>query len=317
MATKLMHRVKYGWVSWLIATTACAGPVWKQDGNRSLELTGENGTLVRFVLQAAPRDPHFEILATPDGRNTVWVAPPDHVWHYGMWFSWKYINGVNFWETKPKTGKQPGLNRIEGATIESKPDSPTAVIHYRELAHPDPEGPAVLEDRVEIIVEAPTNPRGVQVTWSITTQALADVTLDRTPLPGEPGGREWGGYAGFSWRGAKEFTEIEFTDSNGQSGMDIHRQSARWLNVTGTLQDKAAGLTILDHPGNPRHPASWYLCHDAKLPFWFANPALLQPKALSLKKGESLRHAYRIVLHDGTWQNEDCNQAMERFAAQP
>ncbi len=317
MATKLIHSAKTGLLSLCFVTGAIAGPLWKQDGNRSLELTGENGTLVRFVLDAAPRDPHFEVLATADGRNTVWVAPPDHVWHYGLWFSWKYINGVNFWETNPKTGKQPGLNRIEDAAIVSHPDNSAATIRYRELSYPDPEGPAVLEDTVVIEIERPAGPRGAQVTWSITTKALADVTLDRTPLPGEPGGRDWGGYAGFSWRGAKEFTAIAYTDSDGRRGMDIHRHHARWLNITGTLQGKPAGLTILDHSGNPRHPASWYLCHNAKLPFWFANPAMLQHKALPVKKGESIRHAYRIILHDGSWQNAECHHEMQRFAEKP
>jgi len=298
----------------LLATTAFAETVWKADGKRSLELTGENGTLVRFVLDCAPRDPHFEILTTPDGRNTVWVAPPDHVWHYGLWFSWKYINGVNFWETNPKTGKQQGTNRIEDAVIESQPGSPAASISYRELSHPDAEGPAVLEDAVEIKIERPTDQRGTQVTWSITTKALADVTLDRTPLPGEPGGRDWGGYAGFSWRGAKDFTEVKFTDNDSREDMDIHRQHASWVNITGALHGKPAGLVILDHPANPRHPASWYITNNSKLPFWFANPALLQPKAKSLKKGESFQHAYRLILHDGSWRKTQCTNAAATFA---
>ncbi len=317
MATKLIHRVKSIIISLLLSAAAFAEPVWKQDGNRSIELTGENGTIVRFILQAAPRDPHFETLTTSDGRNTVWVAPPDHVWHYGLWFSWKYINGVNFWETNPKTGKQQGRNEILDPAIESHPDANTATIRYRELSYPDPDGPAVLEDTVEIKIERPTDQRGTQVTWSITTKALADVTLDRTPLPGEPDGKDWGGYAGFSWRGAKEFTDIKYTDSENRRDMDIHRQHARWLSITGTLQGKPVGLIVIDHPANPRPPASWYLVHNAKLPFWFANPALLQPKALPMKQGESFRHAYRIILHDGTWQNAECNQAMERFAESP
>ncbi len=95
--------------SWLCADSS---HLWQADGNRSLELRGADGPLVRFVLDCAPRDPHFEILATTDGRNTVWVAPPDHVWHYGMWFSWKFINSVNFWEIDPTTGLQQGRSEI-------------------------------------------------------------------------------------------------------------------------------------------------------------------------------------------------------------
>jgi len=134
-----------------------------------------------------------------------------------------------------------------------------------------------------------------------------------TPLPGEPGGRDWGGYGGFSWRGAEDFKDLMFTDSEGRENMDIHRHHAGWLNITGTLHGKAAGLCIIDHPDNPGHPQSWYLFHNPKLPFWFANPALLQPKPVSMKKDSSFHHSYRVVLHDGAWQNADCEQAAKRF----
>jgi hypothetical protein len=298
-----------------LATTCLAQPVWKADDHRSLELLEGDTTLVRFIVDAAPRDPHFEVLATADGRNTVWVAPPDHVWHYGMWFSWKYVNGVNFWETDPKTGKQQGLNRIEDAAIDSQPDGDTAVIRYRELAHPDPAGPAVLEDAVRIEIRRPADGNGPQVTWHVTTTALADVILDRTPLPGEPDGRNWGGYAGFSWRGAKEFTDVRFTDSEGRREMDIHRQHARWVNITGALHEKPAGLLLIDHPANPGHPVSWYLFCDPKLPFWFANPARVQPKPISLNQGEKMKHSYRLILHDGSLGEDAITKAVANFGS--
>ncbi len=296
-----------------LAVSSAAQPVWKVDGHRSLELLESDTTLVRFIVDAAPRDPHFEILATADGRNTVWVAPPDHVWHYGMWFSWKYVNGVNFWETDRKTGKQPGLNRIEDAAIVSQPDGDTAIIRYRELAHPDPAGPAVLEDAVEIEIRRPSNKNGPQVTWRVTTTALTDVTLDRTPIPGEPGGRNWGGYAGFSWRGTKEFSGVRFTDSEGRKDMDIHRQLARWVNVTGALQEKPAGLLLIDHPANPGHPVSWYLYCDPKHPFWFANPARIQPEPITLKKGDELHHIYRVIVHDGNMGHDAITRTVTNF----
>lgn len=294
------------------AAAASAAPLWKEDGNRTLELTDADRSIVRFVLDATPRDPHFEILATADGRNTVWVGPPDHVWHYGLWFSWKSINGVNFWETSPATGKLQGLNRIEEPVIRCRPDGSTATIHYRELSHPDPAGPAVLEDRVEIEIEGPTADRGPQVTWRITTTAMADVTLDRTPLPGEPEGKDWGGYAGFSWRGSKEFKDLDFTDSEDRQGLAVHRQRARWLTAQGSLLGKPAGLLFLSHPHDKQKQTSWYVFNQAKLPFWFANPALLQPGPIQLAKGQSLRHSYRVIVRDG-WTKPECTAAAEAF----
>jgi hypothetical protein len=290
----------------LLAQGASAGPAaaawkWQQDGNRSIELSGVAGPIVRFRLACEPRDPHFDILATADGRNLVWVAPQDHVWHYGLWFSWKYINGVNYWETDKQTGRQAGAREIDDGRIEVAPDGAAAKISYTERARPVAGGPVVLEDRVVIRIEAPTAGREARVTWSLHSLALADVELGRTPLPDEPGGKAWGGYGGFSWRGAADFAGVVFLDSEARRDRDGHRLRARWVDASGLSGGRAVGLTLFDHPGNPGHPTSWYLENSRYEhgPFWFANAALVQPAPLRLKAGESIRHAYRATVHDG------------------
>ena len=290
-----------------VSPLIAAEPVWKQDGNRSVELSGEKGKVVRFVLDAAPRDPHFDILATTDGRNTVWVSPPDHIWHYGLWFSWKKINGVNFWETD-KELQQKGRNEIHDPVIQCEPDGDTATIRYRELSHPDPKGPAGLADRVTIKITRPAGDCGPKVEWKMVTTALTDVVLDRTPPPGQPGGRGWGGYGGFSWRGAKALKSVSFLDSEGRRDDAAHRKNARWMSISGTVDERPMGLLMIDHPKNPRHPSSWYVTGKPDLPFWYANPALLQDEPMTLAKGESFTHVYRLMVHDGSWNAERCGR---------
>ena len=301
----------------LIPTLAVADPswTWHQDGNRSIELRGETGPIVRFRLDCPPRDPHFDLLATPDGRNTVWVAPGDHVWHYGLWFSWKLINGVNFWETNQATGLQEGRSEIADPAIESTPDAATATIRYRDLAHPAAGKPAVLEDTVVIRITRPQDGIGPRVAWSIKTTALEDVELSRTPLPDEPDGKPYGGYGGFSWRGAKEFQDVHFTDSETRQDMALHRQHASWVDVTGTLGGKPAGLTVISHPRNPGAPVSWFLVAtpNAQGPFWFVNPTLVQPKPIRLKKGESFTHSYQVTVHAGNRPVDAARKEAEIF----
>jgi hypothetical protein len=291
---------------------------WHQEGNRSLELRGADGPVVRFVLDCAPQDPHFEVLATADGRNLVWVGPGDHVWHYGLWFSWKLINDVNFWETDPATGKQAGRSEILEPKIESTPDGATATIRYRDRAHPLADGPAVLEDEVVIRITRPQNGLGPQVVWQLKTTALAAVELGRTPLPDEPNGKPYGGYGGFSWRGAKDLKDTVFTDSEGRQGMAMHRQHASWVDATGSLAGKPAGITVCNHPSNPGHPSSWFLATDTtpQGPFWFVNPALLQPKPIKMKQGESFLHRYQATVHGGRAVSA-CAQEASTFGSAP
>jgi hypothetical protein len=271
---------------------------WHKDANRSVELRGASGTSARFLANPAPADPHFDILATADGRNLVWVGPPDHPWHYGHWFSWKTINGVNFWETNRKTGKSKGIATVLNPAIEIAPDQSAATIRYRRKYRLDPGAAPVMTDQFTVVIRPPNNKSlGPQADWTITTTALADVELGRTPPPGEPGSKPYGGYGGLSWRGAKARENVRFLDSEGRTGMAMHRQHARWADATGTLAGKPVGLAIFDHPSNPGHPVSWFIVATPKQPFWHLNPALLQPKPLRLAKGKSFTHRYRVLVH--------------------
>ena len=73
---------------------------------------------------------------------------------------------------------------------------------------------------------------GYHVTWRTTFTALdQDVVLDRTPPADEPDGQSWGGYAGMSVRLAKETCDWRIVDSEGRTGMECHRQPARWIRA--------------------------------------------------------------------------------------
>ncbi|HEX5789948.1 MAG TPA: DUF6807 family protein [Luteolibacter sp.] len=274
---------------------------WQIQDNEFVALIGPKGTLARFLINPKPADPHFDVLATRDGRNLVWVGPADHPWHYGQWFSWKMINGVNFWETD-KAGQSAGLEEVMDPDIQT--EGKTATIRYSRLYRLKPDAQPVLKDQCTITIHWPSDDTpscGPSVDCSIITSAMEKVTLDRTPLPNEPGGKPYGGYGGFSWRGAAALADVHFSDSEGRKDMDIHRQTATWVNAVGTMQGKAAGVAIIAQSPSP---VSWFIVQTPQQPFWYMNPALLQPKPIELEAGASLTHKYRIVTHDGSYAPE-------------
>jgi hypothetical protein len=78
------------------------------------------------------------------------------------------------------------------------------------------------------------------------------------------------------------------------------------VNVSGSIEGRPAGLLIVDDAGNPRHPPSWYVTGRPDLPFWYANPALLQEEPLKMGKGESFTNVYQVMVHDGRWDAARC-----------
>ena len=61
-------------------------------------------------------------VALPGAPPLTWMAPPDHPWHYGMWFSWKYLNGKIYWEFDPKTGRAQGVEKWSMPKIVTRED---------------------------------------------------------------------------------------------------------------------------------------------------------------------------------------------------
>ena len=69
---------------------------WKQT-KTSLALTADGKVLWQYNFDKAEGKPYFHPLAAADGTVLTDLRPADHVWHRGLWFSWKHVNHVNYW----------------------------------------------------------------------------------------------------------------------------------------------------------------------------------------------------------------------------
>jgi hypothetical protein len=98
--------------------------------------------------------------------------------------------------------------------------------------------------------------------------------------------------------------EVEF-DSSG-----IHRSHGIACDYHGSLNGRPAGITVISHPVNPRHPTPWYAI---RTDMSYLNPALLAEEPYTIKAGNALRLRYRIVVHPGWWNAERLQQEVVRF----
>ena len=286
---------------------------WRQTDS-SLALLNNGRVAWQFNFDKKQGKPYFHPVCLTDGTELTWHRPPDHPWHYGLWFSFKYINGLNYWEEDRKTGLSEGQTKIR--SIEVKPhDNYSAQIVMQLNYHP-PGQLAVLTESCQIHVSKPDDDGRYYIDW--TSRFIAgdsDVLLDRTPILGEQGGQSWGGYAGLSVRIAKNTSDWYLTDSEGRKDLQAHGQKARWMNFGGKAADsKDFSIAIFDHPDNLRHPSPGFVIMDSKVPFGYFSPALLFNKPYTLPAGKSFSLKYRIMIQPGRAEQSLLDAEWKSFA---
>ena len=82
-------------------------------------------------------------------------------------------------------------------------------------------------------------------------------------------------------------------NGKGLVGDDTEQQPAAWVDLFMPVNDAKAdgGITILDHPDNPGHPAHWRVDGQHGI-----NPAPCIPGSIELAASESMRYRYRLIL---------------------
>ncbi len=271
---------------------------WRQtDG--SLALLSRGRLVWQLNFDKKEGKPYFHPVCLSDGTELTWHRPPDHPWHYGLWFCWKYINGLNYWEEDRQTGLSQGRTEIQHADVKLHDDYSADIV--LNLSYHPPDAPAVLTEERRIHISAPDSEGLYRIDWTGRfTAGAADVLLDRTPIPSEKDGQSWGGYAGLSVRFAKGISDWRLVDSERRKDLAAHGQNARWMDFSGRFaQGRTAGITIFDHPSNLRHPAPGFVIMDPKPPFGYFSPALLFNKPYTLPAAETLTLRYRILIHPG------------------
>lgn len=290
----------------VVATASYAGlEVVETEHGVSAEFDGL--TLWTFNHDPAEGKPYFHPLASTDGTTFTDLRPKDHPWHRGVWFSWKKINGVNYWEESRKTGTSAGETRI----VEIKRNiSKGKQVRFEFAIEYVPAGTddAVMKESRVVSVSPPGEDGIYTIDWSSEFLAMdKDVALDRTPLPGQKGGKGHGGYAGWSVRMNKDVKGGVFLNSAGQKGTAAHRQPAPWMQFT---SPQGSSLLFMDHPGNLRHPAKWFVAE--KMPYF--SPAVIHDAPHTIKAGESLSLRYRLVVLPDAADGEAANAIWERWA---
>ena len=253
------------------ATSAPCGKVERTATGVRLVKGGE--TVWNFEIDTDDGKPYMHPLRTPSGLTLTDVRPSDHPWHKGLWFSWKFLNGANCWETPDKCG--PGG---AGRCVLKSKEISVAGLDARvtlSLVHGDGEGKA-LEERRTVDFLPPDEVGGYALLSEHEFTALRDVTLDRTPPYAKPNGAMAGGYAGLTLRLTADAAARFATRKDGKDIVEF------------VCPER--GESVLFHAYEEPKTAKFYAWPDRRM----LNLSPVWNGPFALKAGEKLRLRYVV-----------------------
>ena len=286
---------------------------WRHNDS-SLALVNNNKIVWQFNFDEKQSKPYFHPISLTDGTELTWLRPPDHPWHYGLWFSWKFIDGVNYWEEDSNTGKAAGTTEWDNVKVQTHFDGSADIT--MDLSYHEPNKPTVLSEKRTVVISTPDDSGGYIMDWtSVFTCVSEKLELNRTPLPGEKDGQSWGGYAGLSLRIRKSVQDAQFTGTKGPVTLKDGRFRGNdvAMEYSGIVNDKIFGVAMFDHPDNLNSPTPWYLIDTETMDFF--TPAVICYAPHIMSKGETLTLKYRIIIHSGRFDSNELKEKYKLFVA--
>jgi hypothetical protein len=268
----------------------------------------------RFSFDPASGKPFFDPVRPVGGPSLTNFKPEDHPWHYGLWFSWKYINGANYWEENRTTGQAQGATRWNTPAIETQPDGRATV--SMDVTYTHPSGRVDMRETRRLSISAPDASGGYTIDWHARFVAGPEgALLDRTPMPGEPRGAFNGGYAGLGVRMPSAPLVMSVVTPDGPV-TEFVRDRARPAAAAVGCNFAEGGVTvaaiaIMSDPANIGERAPWYLINSPEMRF--ADPAVLAPAVRTLKAGEEWVLHYRIAVSRSAWTPETLGAAVKAW----
>jgi hypothetical protein len=295
------------------AASSAAPLAWRRDATAVALMAGTQ-IVWQFHYGSDSLKPYFHPIAPVGGPVLTVNEPGDHAHHHGLWFSWHFIDGVDYYHEDPKVVPIIGVTAWSAPQIRT--DSHFGARLTQDLSYHRPGASPVLKERRTIAISPPAPDGSYFMDWDMRfTPIQGDVILDRPPLPGEPDGTPWGGYAGLSvhfmetMNSSRVITEngrIDFTEINPK--FSTYRGRGMGMDFSGRFPETEAGIAILDAPANLNSPSPWYAIDN-----WYFSPAVIQYGKHIISSGTSLHLRYRVIVHSGMLSIQELRQAIETW----
>ncbi len=248
--------------------------------------------------EGAPRSRSFPMRAVDGGSK-------DHAHHQSLWFAHGDVSGHDFWHGR---GRRERI--VTEGPVEIGHEAGASVVRqrYRWLAGED-DVVCVEERTLRFAVDD-----GARIVdWTTVLHAGA-----RPLVLGDTKEGTFALRVHDDLRADPRVAAGSLCDSEGRRGDAVWGQRARWIDAVGTVDGRAVGVALFDHPDNHGHPTHW---HARTYGLLAANPfgvhdftgAPPGTGRLEVAPGAALTLRYRVVLHGPDWDRARLDAAWRRW----
>lgn len=255
------------------------------------------------------RSGYIHPVYSPNGvLLTNHLNPDVHSHHSGIWSAWTITRfqgrTPDFWNIHQNSGRVDGADSLDVAWEGPVHAGFRARHHFIDLSSSAPV--VALNEQWEVSVYRPVENGDFHIFDLEVTQTVN--TAQPLVLP------EYH-YGGVGFRGHEDWDDpdnVFFLTSEGL-GRDGHATRARWCHIGGYSDGELAGIAILGHPENFRHPQTMRIHPEEP----FFNYAPTQLGDMSIEPGSPYVVRYRYVTYDGEPDSDELNRLWDDYAYPP
>ncbi len=265
-----------------------------------IDVTIDNLFFTSYIFAENEKYPFFYPVNGPSGAGVTSMRNGTYPHHSSLFFGCDRVNGGNYWQEGLERGR---IISLREDIVEN--DGPRVVIE-NECIWSRPGAVSPVKDLRKITITAPSKEL-FQIDFEVTMEMLIDVTIEKT------------NHSLFSGRMDPALavtsggTMINAEGATGEKG--TFGKASPWIDCYGKRGDKIEGMAIMQHPSNNWYPSPWFT-RD----YGFFSPTPMywpaDDKATMLKKGETIKLKYRVLVHSGTHETAKIAEEFKKYAAQ-
>ncbi len=265
-----------------------------------IDVSIDNLFFTSYIFAENEKYPFFYPVNGPSGACVTSMRNGTYPHHSSLFFGCDRVNGGNYWQEGLERGR---IISLREDIVEN--DGPRVVLE-NECIWSRPGAVSPIKDLRKITITAPSKEL-FQIDFEITMEILIDVTIEKT------------NHSLFSGRIDPALavvnggTMINAEGATGEAG--TFGKASPWIDCYGKRGEKIEGMAIMQHPSNNWYPSPWftrdYGFFSPTPMYWPAND-----KVTMMKKGETIRLKYRVLVHSGTHETAKVAEQFEKYAAE-